>query len=258
MGFYNPVTAEAASSIVVGTTIVTDGTLFGLLWEDASGNLASGPALTGTTGTITLPSAATLNWNSDTIIGRVSAAKFLLGGVAVDTAPVAQTLSVQNVLAGGTSNVAGANFTIAGSQGKGTGAGGSIILQASAAGTTGTTVNPLISTAAVGANRFAVNQNGSIGFASNTTDPTAAFNSAFSLGSNQVIFVDTGVVGNAAASMKMTNLTLLGTMATAAPSGASAGLWKLGSLVTAAVVPDTTRSVFIDIGGTVYKLIVAQ
>lgn len=66
-----------------------------------------------------------------------------LGAAAVDTAPVAQTLSVQNTLAGGTSNVAGANFTIAGSQGKGTGVGGSLIFQTAPAGSTGTTVNAL-------------------------------------------------------------------------------------------------------------------
>lgn len=49
-----------------------------------------------------------------------------------------------------------------------------------------------------------------------------------------------------------------GTAQTSAPSGASAGVWKLGSLVTAAVVLDTTRSIFVDIGGVVYKLMVAQ
>ncbi len=49
-----------------------------------------------------------------------------------------------------------------------------------------------------------------------------------------------------------------GTIATAAPSGSSAGVWKLGALQTAAVVLDTTRSIFVDIGGVVYKLMVAQ
>lgn len=79
----------------------------------------------------------------DAFIERAAAANLRLGAPAVDTAPVAQTLSVQNTLAGGTSNVTGANFTIAGSQGKGTGVGGSILFQTAPAGSTGTAVNAL-------------------------------------------------------------------------------------------------------------------
>ncbi len=63
---------------------------------------------------------------------------------------------------------------------------------------------------------------------------------------------------NADGAITASSGTFSTTLATAAPAGASAGLWKLGSLVTAAVVVDTTRSVFVDIGGTVYKLLVAQ
>ncbi len=51
---------------------------------------------------------------------------------------------------------------------------------------------------------------------------------------------------------------IMGTYQSAAPAGSSAGLWKLGALQTAAVVLDTTRSIFVDIGGVVYKLMVAQ
>lgn len=54
-----------------------------------------------------------------------------------------------------------------------------------------------------------------------------------------------------------TSLSVSATLQTGAPSGASAGLWKLGSLVTAAVTADTTRYIAVDIGGVVYKLIVA-
>lgn len=54
------------------------------------------------------------------------------------------------------------------------------------------------------------------------------------------------------------SVTLAGTLATAAPAGSSSGLWKLGALQTGVVVVDTSRSIFVDIGGTVYKLIVAQ
>lgn len=63
-------------------------------------------------------------------------------GAADAAAPVAQTLQVQNVSTG-TSNTNGANFTIAGSKGTGTGTGGSLIFQVSPAGTTGTSQNAL-------------------------------------------------------------------------------------------------------------------
>lgn len=77
----------------------------------------------------------------DLFLERVGAANLRHGG-ADAAAPVAQTISVQNVITG-TSNTAGGSFTIAGSQGTGTGAGGSIILQVAPAGTTGTSVNAL-------------------------------------------------------------------------------------------------------------------
>ncbi len=50
----------------------------------------------------------------------------------------------------------------------------------------------------------------------------------------------------------------LGTLSSSAPAGSSSGVWKFGALQTAAVVLDTTRSIFVDIGGVVYKLMVAQ
>lgn len=71
-------------------------------------------------------------------VGRVR-----LGQVDL-AAPVAQTLSVQSVVAG-TTNTAGANLTITGSQGTGTGAGGSIVFQVAPAGGSGTAQNALVS-----------------------------------------------------------------------------------------------------------------
>jgi len=77
----------------------------------------------------------------DTILTRKAAANLRFG--AADAAsPVAQTLSVQSVVAG-TSNTAGATFTITGSQGTGSGAGGSIIFQVAPAGGSGTAQNAL-------------------------------------------------------------------------------------------------------------------
>lgn len=79
--------------------------------------------------------------NPDVIITRKAAAT-LQHGAADAAAPVAQTIGVQSVVAG-TSNIAGANFTIAGSQGTGTGVGGNIIFQVAPAGTAGTAQNTL-------------------------------------------------------------------------------------------------------------------
>jgi hypothetical protein len=77
------------------------------------------------------------------MLTRKSAANINLGDIDV-AAPVAQTLSVQSVIAG-TTNLSGSNFTIAGSRGTGTGAGGSIIFQTAPAGSSGTAQNPLSS-----------------------------------------------------------------------------------------------------------------
>lgn len=96
-----------------------------------------------------------LNWTSgssvgsgDTSIGRKSAA-FIQLGIPDAAAPVAQTFGVQNVVAG-TTNTAGANFTIDGSQGTGTAAGGALIFQTAPAGTaSGSAQNALVMAVAI-------------------------------------------------------------------------------------------------------------
>ncbi len=88
----------------------------------------------------------------DTILTRRAAANLRFG--AADAAsPVAQTLSVQSVSAG-TTNVAGANLTITGSQGTGSGAGGSIIFQVAPAGASGTAQNALVDAVAFDSSGF--------------------------------------------------------------------------------------------------------
>lgn len=64
-------------------------------------------------------------------------------GNADAAAPVAQTLRAQSVVAG-TSNTAGADWTISASRGTGTGVGGKIIVKTAPAGTTGTAQNALV------------------------------------------------------------------------------------------------------------------
>jgi hypothetical protein len=98
-----------------------------------------------TTNTLTIaddtPGDLRFGASADVLIGRGGAANLRLGAADASTA-VAQTLSVQSVVAG-TSNTAGADLTIAGSRGTGTGAGGSILFQTAAAGSSGTAQNSL-------------------------------------------------------------------------------------------------------------------
>jgi len=87
-------------------------------------------------------SQLTFGFSSDLILTRKQAGK-LQFGAADAAAPVAQTIGPQSVVAG-TSNTAGQNFTVRGSQGTGTGAGGSILFQTAPAGGAGTAQNALV------------------------------------------------------------------------------------------------------------------
>lgn len=84
-------------------------------------------------------STLSLLFSNDVFLRRAAAATLQLGA-ADAAAPVAQTLQVQSVVAG-TTNTAGANWTLKGSAGTGTGAGGSIIFQVAPAGSSGTAQN---------------------------------------------------------------------------------------------------------------------
>lgn len=96
-------------------------------------------------------SATNANAGSDLRLTRRGAAN-LRFGAADAAAPVAQTLSVQSVVAG-TTNTAGANFTITGSQGTGSAAGGSIIFQVAPAGSSGTAQNALATALTIAASK---------------------------------------------------------------------------------------------------------
>lgn len=125
----------------------------GVIWirsgAGASGNVVAALETgIGTPSGVGLANTAAVVWDSsasfsvgsqDTFLRRNAAANVAFGTTDV-AAPVAQTISVQNVVAG-TSNTAGVNTTINGSQGTGTGQGGDIIFQVAPAGTTGTSQN---------------------------------------------------------------------------------------------------------------------
>jgi hypothetical protein len=105
---------------------------------------------------------------SDVLLTRRAAAN-LRFGAADAAAPVAQTLSVQSVVAG-TTNTAGANLTITGSQGTGTGAGGSIIFQVAPAGSSGTAQNALATALTINSAQQVVLASGSASVPSITFD----------------------------------------------------------------------------------------
>ncbi len=90
-------------------------------------------------GAVSAGATANISWSTRGILSSPAAGQIQLG--AADAAsPVAQTLSVQSVVAG-TSNTAGANWTLKGSAGTGTGAGGNIIFQVAPAGSSGSSQN---------------------------------------------------------------------------------------------------------------------
>jgi hypothetical protein len=151
-GFLNiPGAAGVPSGVPANTTGIP------LYWNTSTNSLygynAGWQAISGggggslTIGTTSIASGTTgrILYDNAAVVGEAlltySPANFQLGA-ADAAAPVAQTLQVQNVVAG-TTNTAGTNFTINGSRGTGTGVGGSLIFQVAPAGTTGSSQNAL-------------------------------------------------------------------------------------------------------------------
>lgn len=116
------------------------------LWQSSGVN-----TLLSTSSMLRLASAIAFGWNSlgdansgsslDVALLRRASASLQLG-TADAAAPIAQTFGVQGVVAG-TANTAGALFTIAGSQGTGSAAGGDIAFQTAPLGGAGTSQNAL-------------------------------------------------------------------------------------------------------------------
>jgi hypothetical protein len=96
----------------------------------------------------------------DTVLTRKGAANFRLG-TADAASPVAQTLSVQSVVAGQTNASAAAYpFTITGAQGTGSGVGGSIVFQVAPAGGSGTAQNALVAALTIDTTNAVFNRGG--------------------------------------------------------------------------------------------------
>lgn len=99
--------------------------------------------------------------SADTILTRKGAANLQLG--AADAAsPIAQTLSVQSIVGGISTNASAAAypFTINGAQGTGTGAGGSIVFKVAPAGGSGNAQNTLAAALTIDSTKLATFANG--------------------------------------------------------------------------------------------------
>lgn len=110
-------------------------------------------AINSSTGNISILNAYNFGFGtaagvSTTILSSSTAATLQHGAANVDTnaSMVAQTITFQGALAGGTSNQAGKDATIAGSASKGTGVGGCVNITNTPAGSTGTAVNAQVQT----------------------------------------------------------------------------------------------------------------
>lgn len=209
-------TANTALSVTAGRVLIPDGTaalpaysftsaFTSGLYIDLGGLLnfsQSGVSRFQITNQPSMRLAATtrFEWNDGTLGGggpdlilRRATTANLAFGAADAASPVAQTLSVQNVVAG-TSNTAGTSFTIAGSRGTGTGAGGDLIFQTAPAGTTGTSQNALSESFRI--NNYGGTRQKSITFANLPGSPTNGDVIFCSDCTQTSAFVDTTCVGS--------------------------------------------------------------
>lgn len=156
-------TLTARSSVSANSYINTGGVELG------------GAAWRGADQTITLINSAGIGWSStssfsgaaDAFVRKRSAANIAFG--ASDAAsPVAQILSVQNVVAGVT-NTSGANWRRDGSVGTGTGEGGSHDWYVAPAGSSGSAQNALVRALRLRGNRSVIIGDGSAALATNAT-----------------------------------------------------------------------------------------
>lgn len=157
-----PIMAVASASTSVAAVAVGGETGTGVYYPSASQlGLGAGGTERLRLNATGVTVAAALNWGSgassfDTTLRR-NAAAHLTFGAADAASPVAQTLSVQNVV-GGTTNTAGATWTQRGSLGTSQGAPGRIHLQGGAMiAASGTTQQTAVDRLVVGATRVLTN-----------------------------------------------------------------------------------------------------
>lgn len=161
----------AVAAVIAGNSFFSNNNVTLVGTSNVGGNTVrldgGGVIVAASAGKIGFTSGATShNSSQDTFIVRKAAASTQFGDTDA-AAPVAQTLSVQGVVAG-TTDTAGAAWTFGGSQGTGTGVGGSIIFAVSPAASTASTQNARVTALTITGNKNIVV--GSAALATNATD----------------------------------------------------------------------------------------
>lgn len=131
----------------------------------------------------------TFQWSTDLALSRKAAASLQLGQ-ADAAAPVAQTLSVQSVVAG-TSNTAGQPWTLTGSLSTGSGTSGDIVLKTGGTGAGATVQNAAVAAVTFKGATQQANFGGIINPA-NAFTPTAGSGASSVAGNDQIFVVTAG------------------------------------------------------------------
>lgn len=154
--------------------------------------------------------------SSDLTLSRKAAANIRLGAADV-AAPIAQTLSVQSVVAG-TSNTASGNFTLQGAVSTGSGVSGDIIIQTGGTGAGATAQNAQVTALTI---KGATQQALFAGSVKTLTTVVASLPSAATAGAGARAFVTDGTAPTFGA-------TVVGGGAISAPVYSDGAAWKVG------------------------------
>jgi hypothetical protein len=150
-----------------------------------------------------MPDASTFGTNfqvgGNAILTGPAGASLQLGAANVNGSPVAQTLRVQSPLAGSASNTAGANWTLIGGLGTGTGTGGDIIFQTNVKTTTGSAQGTATTAITIKAETQSVVHAADISWGPSTQSAAAWTTSGIRTITNPGTFTDTSSSGTVTA-----------------------------------------------------------
>jgi hypothetical protein len=209
--------------------------------ETAIGNsvFTGGPDTMGITSVVVIlqPPTGLYRWGQITALKHTSASAGALQlGDADAAAPTAYTAQVQSVTTvPATSNTAGANFTLAGSRGTGTGAGGSLIFRTAPAGSTGSAVNPQVTAMTVDANTH-------VSFGGTAPAVTSCGTSPSIVGSDTAGEVTTGTATPTACTITFNKAYAAQPYCTVADRSTQANLTSYTVSTTAIVLTNTAAS----------------
>lgn len=236
----NLMTFPAAAATIARTDVAQ--TFSGSNTFTNSTNFGGNISLTANGGVIQLRTNATL-------ITSPASASLQHGAADVDTGPVAQTIRSQGALVGGTSDVAGANFTFLASPGKGNQGGGSFIFQTTPAGSTGTVVGTATTALTINSAQNVIaakaltssSASGGIGYSTGAGGTvTQATNKSTGVTLNtttgQITMNNANLAGQTEVSFTLTNSAIAATdvVLVTIASGATANSYVVGVAATAA------------------------